>query len=328
MDDVELDLLSAGPERRAEPGSTGCTRPSSTTSSTPWAGASLRPLQELAIDAVLDGANLLLLAPTAGGKTEAAFFPLIADGDEAAGRGLAVLYVSPIKALLNNQQARLEPVLRPGGRRAAVWHGDVPASARKRHPGGPARLLLTTPESLEVMLFGLEVDHARLFAGVRAVVVDEVHAFARDDRGWHLLAVLERIAARGQALQRIGLSATVGNEDDLLGWLSGRARPAGHLSPGRRMGQAAPGRRPHREPGAPPPGVQLDYVGSLDNAATVIAALHRGEKRLVFCDSRPRVEQLAAALREREVDTFVSHTSLGSTSGARPSRRSPRGATA
>src|SRR4051812_12116101 len=260
---------------------------------------SLRPVQELAIDAALEGANLLVLAPTAGGKTEAAFFPLISEALAGSWGGPAVLYVSPIKALLNHQHERLERYYGLVGRRAAVWHGDVPASAKKRLLEDPPDCLLTTPESLEVMLVSASIRHDRLFAGVRAVVVDEVHAFARDDRGWHLLALLQRIGRlAGRDLQRIGLSATVGNEDDLLAWLS-----AGSDRPQRVL-------RPPPVPG-PPPEVQVDYVGHIDNAATVIAALHRGEKRLVFCDSRARVEQLAAELRLRRVETFVSHSSLG-----------------
>src|SRR4051794_7326463 len=84
---------------------------------------SLRPFQKLAIDATLDGANLLVLAPTAGGKTEAAFFPLISEALARPWGGLAVLYVSPLKALLNNQQERLERYYGLVSRRAAVWHG-------------------------------------------------------------------------------------------------------------------------------------------------------------------------------------------------------------
>src|SRR3954466_1192016 len=100
---------------------------------------SLRPVQALAIDAALERANLLVLAPTAGGKTEAAFFPLISEALVGSWGGPAVLYVSPIKALLNNQQARLERYYGLVGLRAGVWHGDVPAS-QETHPGGPARL--------------------------------------------------------------------------------------------------------------------------------------------------------------------------------------------
>ncbi len=260
---------------------------------------SLRPVQERAIEAADEGSNLLVLAPTAGGKTEAAFFPLISRALAEPWDGLAVLYVSPIKALLNNQHERLERYYGLVGRRAAVWHGDVPASVKRRLLAEPPDCLLTTPESLEGMLVSGTVRHDRLFAQVRAVVVDEVHAFARDDRGWHLLALLQRIGRlAGRDLQRLGLSATVGNEAELLEWLSaGSDRP----------------RRVIRPPATPDPApeVMLDFVGGLDNAARVIAALHQGEKRLVFCDSRSRVEQLAADLRARGVSTYVSHSSLG-----------------
>lgn len=259
----------------------------------------LRPVQELAIDGALAGENLLILAPTAGGKTEAAFFPLISEALARPWHGLAVLYVSPIKALLNNQQERLERYYGLVGRAAAAWHGDVPTARKRRMLADPPDCLLTTPESLEVLLVSTSVNHARFFANVQAVVVDEVHAFARDDRGWHLLALLERIGRlAGRDIQRIGLSATVGNEEDLLAWLSAGSARARRVI------------RPPREP-EPAPEVQLDYVGNIDNAATVIAALHRGEKRLVFCDSRARVERLAAELRMRRVETFVSHSSLG-----------------
>ena len=86
-------------------------------------------------------------------------------------------------------------------------------------------MLLTTPESLEAMLISLKVEHGRLFTDLRAIVVDEVHAFAGDDRGWHLLAVLERLTrVAGRPIQRIGLSATVGNPADLLDWLQGSGK--------------------------------------------------------------------------------------------------------
>src|SRR5690242_3926588 len=178
---------------------------------------SLRPVQELAIEAALEGANLLVLAPTAGGKTEAAFFPMISRALAGPWDGLAVLYVSPIKALLNNQHERLERYYGMVGRRADVWHGDVTAGRKRRLAADPPDCLLTTPESLEVMLTSGGVRHERLFAGLRALVVDEAHAFAADDRGWHLLALLQRLRRlAGRDVQRLGLSATVGNPGDLL----------------------------------------------------------------------------------------------------------------
>src|SRR5664279_5170908 len=150
------------------------------------------------------------------------------------------------------------------------------------------------------MLVSTLLAPGQLFGGLRAVVVDEVHAFAGDDRGWHLLAVLERLTqVAGRPLQRVGLSATVGNPQALLRWLQGPRADT------RRATVVAPPSPPGR-----PAELELDYVGTIANAATVIASLHAGEKRLVFADSRRTVETLAARLRDRGTQTFVSHSSL------------------
>lgn len=261
----------------------------------------LRPLQEQAIAPLLGGQDALLLAPTAGGKTEAALFPVLSRMHAEQWRGLSVLYICPLKALLNNLEPRITSYAGWLGRTASVRHGDTAAGVRKRQALSPPDVLLTTPESLESMLVSTLVDPAQVFANLRTVVVDEVHAFAGDDRGWHLLAVLERLTKiAGRPLQRIGLSATVGNADDLLEWLQGSNGEAGRGS-----AVVSP-----LADGVVIPQLQLDYVGSLDNAATVINALHRGEKRLAFADSRRSVEALAGGLRERHTETFVSHSSL------------------
>jgi ATP-dependent Lhr-like helicase len=263
----------------------------------------LRPLQRAAIRPLMDGEDAVLLAPTAGGKTEAACLPILSAMSEQRWSGTSVLYLCPLKALLNNLVTRIDGYAQWLGRRAALWHGDTKESQRRRIRADLPDILLTTPESLEAMLIGVKTDHAHLLGGVRAVVVDEVHAFAGDDRGWHLLAVLERLErVTGRPVQRIGLSATVGNPEQLLTWLQGAGagkRPARVIAPGPSAGGPVPTGE-----------VELDYVGSLENAAKLIAALHRGEKRLVFCDSRRQVEQLGAALREREVTVFLSHASL------------------
>lgn len=261
--------------------------------------SALREVQSLSIEAFLTGANLVILAPTAGGKTESAFFPVISEMLSQGWNGLSILYVSPIRALLNNQEQRLQKYFELVGRRAACWHGDTTQGERKRILAEPPDCLLTTPESLEAILVSSKIDHRVFFKNIHAVVIDELHAFAGDDRGWHLLSVFARIRhLAGRDLQRIGLSATVGNPAEMLAWLSsGSERPRQVVSPAPVAKQA--------------PDVQLDYVNSLQNAAKVISLLHKGEKRLVFCDSRSRVEQLALLLRERQVDTFVSHSSLG-----------------
>jgi ATP-dependent Lhr-like helicase len=260
----------------------------------------LRPLQRSAIEPVRSGDDCLLIAPTAGGKTEAAFFPLLSQMVEDDWTGLSVLYVAPLRALLNNLHPRLESYAAWLGRTVGLWHGDVGDSVRRRMLAERPDVLLTTPESLESMLVSRRVDHHAWFSGVRAIVVDELHAFAGDDRGWHLLAVLERIQRlAGRPVQRIGLSATVGNPEQMLRWLQGSGAQE-------RSGQVV------AEAGtsASEVGVTLDYVGRVENAAEVIARLHAGEKRLVFCEARARAEELAYELRARSVTTFVSHSSL------------------
>src|ERR1017187_6976581 len=135
----------------------------------------LRPLQDQAAGPVLAGADVLLLAPTAGGKTEAAVFPLLTAMATQRWSGLSLIYVCPLKALLNNLSPRLDQYAGWLGRRVALWHGDVPAWAGQRILRDPPALLLTTPESLEAMLISVKVQQARVSAGVQAVVVDELH---------------------------------------------------------------------------------------------------------------------------------------------------------
>lgn len=255
----------------------------------------LRPTQLAAIAPIHAGAHCLLLAPTAGGKTEAAILPVLSRMLLASWPGTSVLYVCPIKALLNNLEPRLRHYAGLVGRTVAVWHGDVSQSRKQHALQEPPDILLTTPESIEAMLISVRVDRPAWFGHLRAVVVDELHAFAADDRGWHLRALLQRLERYApQPLQRIGLSATVRNPQELLAWLA----PQG---PRQVVGQATVSTEAD---------VTVDHVGNLENAATVIARLHRGEKRLVFCDSRSSAEQLSSLLRAQEVRTFVSHASL------------------
>ena len=258
---------------------------------------SLRPVQDLSIQAILDDANCVILAPTAGGKTEAAFFPLLSQMDQHDWSGPSVIYLSPIKALLNNQEHRLETLSAMLSRKVFKWHGDVKASQKAQFIDAPSDILMTTPESLEVMLMSPKVPARRIFSGLKAVVIDEVHAFAGDDRGSHLISLLERLTRYcGNDVQRIGLSATVGNPGDILQWLQGTSQ--------RRSVLVDPP-KPAKEPK-----VHLDWVGNIENAAKVIAALYQDGKRLVFVDSRRRVEMLAEQLREQGVETFLTHSSL------------------
>lgn len=258
--------------------------------------SSLRPTQLQAIEPILSGVHCLLLAPTAGGKTEAAIIPVLSRMLTHAWPGVSVIYVCPIKALLNNLEQRLSHYAALVGRRVAVWHGDVSQSKKGHALKDAPDILLTTPESLEGMLVSTRIDRKVWFGNLRVVIADELHAFAADDRGWHLRAVLHRLQQYvPQQMQRLGLSATVSNPLELLDWFA----PSGIKQV---VGSASV---------STDADVTVDFVGSLGNAATVIARLHRGSKRLVFCDSRSSAEQLTSMLRAQEVRTFLSHASLG-----------------
>jgi ATP-dependent Lhr-like helicase len=258
---------------------------------------SLRPVQELAGAAILDGKNAVVLAPTAGGKTEAAMFPalslLVEDQPEAVG----AVYLAPIKALLNNQAERLGLYTEIVGLRRFLWHGDIESPARKTFVNEPSELLMTTPESLEVMLASTKVPTARLFRDLRIVVIDEIHALAGTDRGAHLMSVLERVADHSRHdVQRVGLSATVGNPDALLGWMRGTSTRDGIvIDP-----PSAPARRQIA--------VQLDAEPT--TLAARAAALATGKKSLFFSESRAMTESIADRMRDRGTDVFVHHSSV------------------
>ena len=260
-----------------------------------WTG--LRPVQEQTTHAILDGANCVVLAPTAGGKTEAALLPLLSQMETEDWEAVSLLYVAPIRALLNNQEARLRALSGLVGRSAGKWHGDVGLSARKRMYRNKPDILAITPESLEAMLLSNRVPPEHMLGHVRAIVIDEVHAFAADDRGAHLVSLLERITRlSGHDVQRVGLSATVGDPEDIVTWLGGSS-----LRPGRVVDPGGARREPK---------LVLDHVGNLDNAALLIDRMYPGTRRLVFVDSRRGVEKLGHALAQRQVDVYLSHSSL------------------
>jgi ATP-dependent Lhr-like helicase len=258
---------------------------------------SLRPVQEQAGQALLDGQNAIILAPTAGGKTEASMFPTLSTLMEDQPRGVGALYIAPIKALLNNQADRLGLYTEMVGLRRFVWHGDTPDHPRRQFLKDPAELLMTTPESLEVMLVSPRVDVGRIFGDLRIVVIDEVHALAGTDRGAHLMSVLERIAVHSRHdIQRVGLSATVGNPDAILSWIQGTSQRAGCVVD------------PPKEPGRR----QLLVVHRPDLAllSRDAARLARGQKSLFFCQSRSTTESVAENMRRVGTTVFVHHSAV------------------
>lgn len=260
--------------------------------------SSLRPVQELTIEAVLAGRNCVVLAPTAGGKTEAAFFPILDIVYREQLAPVSAIYISPIRALLNNQEPRLMELTGLVGATAFKWHGDVGQSARRRFLADPAHVLMTTPESLEVMLISPKIDVDRLFAGLRFVVIDEIHSFAAGDRGAHLMAVLERMGRYTPFdIQRIGLSATVGNPDEIGRWMQGSSQRAAVT--------IDPPRGAHRRL------IRVDFYDGEEDLARRVVPMVGGRKTLFFVEGRRLAEGVKQALQDVAATSYVHHSSVG-----------------
>lgn len=278
-----------------------------------WTG--LRPVQELGGEAILDGKNAVLIAPTAEGKTEAAVFPVLSALMDAKGAGIGAVYVAPLKALLNNQEERLGRYAEIAGLRCFVWHGDTRDAEKRRFVGEPAELLLTTPESLEVMLISPRVPAAQLFEGLRFVIVDEVHALAGTDRGAHLGSVIERLQRfTRHDLQRVGLSATVGDPAAILEWLGGAS--------GREGAVVDPPRAPVRRE------ILVVASESVEALGVDAARMAGGKKSLLFCQSRAQTEAVAERMRGVGMEVFVHHSSVSPEERRLAEERFARGASA
>ena len=184
---------------------------------------SLRDVQVAAAETIFEtDHHLLLTSTTASGKTEAAFFPILSLLCERPSSSIGVLYIAPLKSLINDQFGRMEELLLESGIPVTHWHGDVAASRKKRLLDTPAGILQITPESLESMLINRSNDIPRLFGDLRFVVIDEVHTLTGSDRGNQIQCQLSRIARLiGKQPRRVGLSATIGDPALAAKWLVG-----------------------------------------------------------------------------------------------------------
>lgn len=248
-----------------------------------WHWRELTAVQRVAIPAILGQQSTLVLGPTAGGKTEAAMLPLL-DRWQLEGWGAdrpSILCLSPLKALLNDQLDRWQRATALVGASAFTWHGDVTYGEKRAFRSDPTDVLLSTPESLELLLSN--ADDRRRLTGVRAVVIDEAHAFVGGPRGAQVASLLERLEAIAhEDIQRIALSATVSDRAAVVAWLRGRSlREAGVVDGGRAtIGEV----------------VKIRSHENLDGAVSTITSEQQGRRCLVFAGSRRRVEELALQL--------------------------------
>ena len=268
----------------------------------------LREAQRLTAGPVMAGRDVVVAAPTAAGKTEAVFLPmmsvLLSDTDQTSDTepdtGLDVLCVSPLKALINDQHQRLEDLCGAAGVAVHRWHGDVPAAAKRgllKHPSG---VLLITPESLEALMVTRGPQLPALVAGLRFVVIDELHSFIGTPRGAQTMSLLRRVEfAVGRRVCRLGLSATLGDTALASRFLRPQNPDAVTVvvtsEDGSRLRMQMRGYvnsdPDHAQRGEGPGG-----------DAGVVAHLFeqlRGEDNLVFANSRSLVEAYADALARR-----------------------------
>ncbi|MFM6933537.1 MAG: DEAD/DEAH box helicase, partial [Novosphingobium sp.] len=287
-------------------------------------GWRLRRHQAEMLEVAASGRHALLAADTGAGKTLGGFLPTLAEfaGDEIPGEGLHTLYISPLKALAHDVQRNLLTPIDEIGLpiRVETRSGDTPSDRKARQRARPPHVLLTTPESLSLLLSYPE--SAGLFSTLKRVVIDEIHAFATGKRGDLLALALARISAFAPQVQRVGLSATLADPEAFRAWLApqGRAEDVTLV-----IG----------EEGAPPEVLILlpieERVPWSGHAATwAISQLYEAIKAhrttLVFCNTRFLAElifQLLWDANEENLPIGVHHGSL-----SKEARRKVEGAMA
>ena len=258
----------------------------------------LRDIQERAIFTLLDGErDLIIAAPTAGGKTEAAFLPLISTVLAAPGEGgFDLVYVAPLKALINDQLGRMEDLCKQTDLPVYPWHGDISQGVKSRARANPKGVLLITPESLEALfvLRGLQIPS--MFMGTRSVIIDELHALLDNERGVHLRSLLSRLEhAVGRRIRRVGLSATLSDMETVKEYLRpGNPESVDLLESGATGAELRVQIRSYTDG----PDTDAEHDSAQREVTKHLFSRLRGKPNLVFAGSRQNVEWYADALRE------------------------------
>lgn len=281
----------------------------------------LRGVQNAAGDAIFGtDANVLLTASTASGKTEAAFFPILTLLDEEPSRTVGVLYIAPLKALINDQFQRLDELCQEAGIAVTRWHGDASQSRKRKLLRRPSGIVQITPESLESLLINKHAEITALFGDLRFIVIDEIHSLLRGDRGMQTFCLIERLCRQaGCNPRRVGLSATIGNPEAAGRFLSagsGRATVIPKFDGGKEVWRLSMehffNNSTQTEEVALPSVSKEAGTRYYDPAIDYIFEHTRGKKCLVFTNSREECESVCQQLRQlceirHEPERFLIH---------------------
>ncbi len=226
---------------------------------------------------------LLLIAPTGGGKTLAGFLPTLVDLSVAPHTGMHTLYVSPLKALATDIKRNLRKPVEEMGLDVRIEDrtGDTSNFHKKRQRADPPHILLTTPESLALLIS--YPDAARTFAGLRRVIVDEIHALAESKRGDQLMLALSRLQNLCPDLKRVGLSATVDDPEEIAHLLARNPDPCPIL-------QADPGPDPDIQMLTTPEAPPWSGGGAAYAIPAVLEQIKKHKTTLVFHNTRAQAE--------------------------------------
>ena len=259
----------------------------------------LNEIQKKAIPSILDDRDTLILAPTASGKTEAALIPIFSEIIDQQLKPVSVLYVAPLKALINDMHNRIESWGNYFGITAMKWHGDVGSSKRNRFIKNPTDFLSITPESLEVILMNKQSGiKEKIFKNIKYIIIDEIHYFADSDRGVQLNSILNRISKYfTKNVVTIGLSATVGNPELIAEWIN-TENPANVVKQegGRKLKYKI---------------LTLDKNHPMDFNSVIDK--YKDSKILIFANSKAAVESIDFKLKKvlKWKNVFVHHGSIG-----------------
>ena len=188
------------------------------------------PVQQVTQDEISTGGDRLIVAPTGSGKTMAAMLPLLDRCLNEKWEGMSILYITPLRALNRDVDRRLDELTNAVGLRLGLRHGDTTQSERNKQVRKPPNVMITTPETFQIMFTGSKLRE--LLRSVRAVVIDELHDMADGERGWQLSVGISRLESFiGREVQKIGLSATIGNPKQVAKWLSKKAESIIAIAP-------------------------------------------------------------------------------------------------